>query len=173
MNANRNYGYLTLLPTQTERILNRQTSFNPREKLTLSYDKDWLKTSVFTTINAERHRFTASPEQNTTLWDNTFGFKAEITWGNLVFENDITHITSRGYLTESMNRDRLLWNGSVTWKILKNKARVKFEFQDLLNNEDGLYCRQSAYQRSTSWTDFRHHYVGINFTYHLDAKQKD
>lgn len=173
MNANRNYGYLTLLPTQTERILNRQTSFNPREKLTLSYDKDWLKTSVFTTINAERHRFTASPEQNTTLWDNTFGFKAEITWGNLVFENDITHSTSRGYLTESMNRDRLLWNGSVTWKILKNKARVKFEFQDLLNNEDGLYCRQSAYQRSTSWTDFRHHYVGINFTYHLDAKQKD
>lgn len=25
----------------------------------------------------------------------------------------------------------------------------------------------------SSWSDFRHHYVGLTFTYHLDAKKKD
>ena len=26
---------------------------------------------------------------------------------------------------------------------------------------------------TTSWHDFRHHYIGIRFTYHLDAKKKE
>jgi hypothetical protein len=74
---------------------------------------------------------------------------------------------------QSMNKNLLTWNGSITWKILKNKARLKMEFQDILNNQDGFYSNQTAYQRTTSWRDFRHHYVGISFTYHLDAKSKD
>ena len=169
----RRYAYLTLLPTQPERILTRQTAFNPKDKLTISFDKDWLKTSVYASIDADRFRLSASPEQNTTHWDNEFGIDAEVTWGNFVFETDITEQTRRGYASQTMNRNLLLWNGGVTWKILKNKARVKFEFQDILNNEDGFYCEESAYQRTTSWRDFRHHYLGISFTYHLDAKKKD
>ena len=72
-----------------------------------------------------------------------------------------------------MNRNQLLWNAAVTWKILKNKARVKLEASDILNNEDGFWSQQSAYQTTTSWQDFRHHYLGISFTYHLDAKAKE
>lgn len=72
-----------------------------------------------------------------------------------------------------MNKDLLLWNGSVTWKILKNKAKLGLEFEDILNNEDGFRADQTAYQKTTSWSDFRHHYVGVSFTYHLDAKKKD
>ena len=74
---------------------------------------------------------------------------------------------------QSMNKNLLLWNGSVSWKILKNKARLGLEFEDILNNEDGFYESQTAYQRTTSWSDFRHHYIGLSFTYHLDAKSKD
>jgi hypothetical protein len=72
-----------------------------------------------------------------------------------------------------MNRDMLLWNAAVTWKILKNKANLKLEFEDILNKQDNFWSNQSAYQRTTSWNDFRHHYVNISFTYHLDAKKKD
>jgi hypothetical protein len=173
MNTSQRYGYLTLLPTQSDRIENRQSSLNPRENLTLALDYNWLKASVFTEINADRLRYTASPEQNTTHWNNNYGLRAEITYGNFVFNSSLTERTSRGYTISSMNRDILVWDGSVTWKILKNKARVTLELDDILNNEDGRWSQQSAYQQTTSWSDFRHHYVGINFTYHLDAKKKD
>ena len=169
----RHYGFLTLLPTQAERTLTRQTDFHPRNKLTVSYDKDWLKSSVYAIIDADRIRYTASPEQNTTLWNNEYGLNVEATFGNFVFESDLSDETRRGYAMQSMNKNLLTWNGSITWKILKNKARLKMEFQDILNNQDGFYSNQTAYQRTTSWRDFRHHYVGISFTYHLDAKSKD
>ena len=173
MNTSQRYGYLTLLPTQTERIENRQSSMNPREKLTISLDYNWLKASVFTEIDADRLRYSASPEQNTTHWNNNYGLRAEVTYGNFVFNSSLTERTSRGYTIGSMNRDILNWDGSVIWKILKNKARLTLEFNDILNNEDGRWSQQSAYQQTTSWSDFRHHYIGISFTYHLDAKQKD
>ena len=173
MNAEQHYGYLTLLPTQPQRIENRQNSLNPRETLTLSIDYNWLKASVFTEINANRLRYTTSPEQNTTHWNNNFGLRVEITYDKFVINSNITERTSRGYAISSMNRDILRWDGSVTLKILKNKARLTLEFNDILNNEDGRWSQQSAYQRITSWSDFRHHYVGISFTYHLDAKVKE
>ena len=173
LNVSRHYGYLTLLPTQTERTLNRQSNFHPKENLSVSYDNTWLKASVYTEIDATRLRFSASPKQNTTLWDNEMGLQMEATVGNFVFGSRLTESMRRGYAAQSMNRNRLLWDGDITWKILKNKARLKLEFEDILNNEDGYYSQQSAYQQTTSWSDFRHHYIGLSFTYHLDAKKKD
>ena len=173
LNLSCHYGYLTLLPTQTERTLNRQSNFHPKNNFTFSYDKDWLKASIFANINANRLHFSASPEQNTTLWDNEFGVNFEVTVGNFVFKNRLSQNMRRGYAAQSMNINYLLWDGSITWKILKNKANLKLEFEDLLNNEDGFYSQQEAYQQLSSWSDFRHHYVGLTFTYHLDAKKKD
>ncbi|MBQ6063934.1 MAG: outer membrane beta-barrel protein [Prevotella sp.] len=167
------YGYLTLLPTQPERILNRQNNFYPKDKLTFSFDRNWLKASVFAEIEADRIRYTASPEQNTTLWDNNFGLEAEATWRNFVFESTITETTRRGYAAQSMNKNMLLWDANITWKILKNKARLTLKFEDILNNEDEFWSNQTAYQHSSTWQDFHHHYVGISFAYHLDAKKKD
>ena len=173
MNTSQRYGFLTLLPTQSERTENRQSSLNPNEKLTLTFDYNWIKGSVFAGINADQLRYSASPEQNTTHWNNSFGLRTEITWGNFVINTSLTEYTSRGYTISSMNRNILLWDGSITWKILKNKARLTLDFNDILNSEDGRWSQQTAYQQTTSWSDFRHHYVGINFTYHLDAKKKD
>ena len=173
LNLSHHYGYLTLLPTQAERTLNRQSDFHPRNRLTFSYDKDWLKASVFANVDANRMRFSASSDQNTTLWDNEFGVEFEATAGNFVFQSRISENMRQGYAAQSMNRNYLLWDGSVKWKIMKNKANLKLEFQDLLNNQDGFYSEQSAYQQTSYWSDFRHHYVGLTFTYHLDAKKKD
>ena len=154
-------------------LLNRQSSLNPTDRFKVSYDKDWLKASFFANLSADRLRYSASPEQNTTIWNNDFGIEAEATWGHFVFDTNIIERASRGYAAQSMNRNRLLWGGSVTWKLLKNKARLCLEFEDILNNEDGYWSQLTAYQRTTSWGDFRHHYAGLSFTYHLDAKAKE
>ena len=171
LTAEQRYGFLTLLPSQSERVLNRQSDFHPKNKLTFAFDHNWLKASVFAEIEADRIRYTASAEQNTTLWDNNFGLNAEATIGNFVFSSTINETTRRGYAAQSMNKNLLLWDANITWKILKNKARLSLEFEDILNNEDGFWSNQTAYQQSSTWQDFHHHYVGISFTYHLDAKK--
>jgi hypothetical protein len=181
MNVGRRYGYLTEvitnLPSLEEGLgvglLNRQSSLNPRERITLSLDYNWLKASVFAEINADQLRYTASPEQNTTHWNNNFGINVEATCRNFVFYTSVTERTSHGYTMKSMNRNTLVWDAAVGWKILKDKARIMLEFDDILNNEDGRRSEQTAYQQTTSWNDFRHHYIGLSFKYHLDAKKKD
>ena len=185
MNASKRYGYLTIKaspsPSQGGGVyidnakLGETTglgSLNPRENITLSFDYDWLKATVFTEISAERLRYTASPELNTTHWNNDYGLRAEVSYGAFIFYTTLTEHTSRGYTFGGMNRNILVWDAAVGWKILKNKARLGLEFDDILNNEDGRRSQQTVYQQTTSWHDFRHHYVGIRFTYHLDAKEK-
>ena len=179
LNASKRYGYLTSivttpLPHREGAGVGQQCvgSLTSQENITLSLDYNWLKATVFTEISAERLRYSASPGLNTTHWNNSYGLTAEATYGHLVFYTSLTERTSRGYTFGSMNRNILVWDAAVGWKILKNKARLGLEFDDILNNEDGRRSQQTAYQQTTSWHDFRHHYVGIRFTYHLDAKEK-
>ena len=128
MNASRRYGFLTLIPSQSERIVNRQSSLNPSERLTFSLDYNWLKASAFAEINADRLRYTASPEQNTTHWNNNYGLSFEATYRNFVFYSSLTERTSRGYTMESMNRDILVWNAAIGWKIVKNNHYIGISF---------------------------------------------
>ncbi len=182
LNTSKRYGYLVRIasPTgnQTSSPLEGlgeaagMSSLSPRENLTISFDYNWLKASVFTEISAERLRYTASPEQNTNHRNNNYGLRAEATYGAFVFTSSLTEHTSRGYTIESMNRDILVWDVSIIWMILKNKAGLALEFDDILNNEDGRWSQQSAYQQTTSWHDFRHHYVSLTFKYKFDAKKK-
>lgn len=169
----RYYGYLTMLPSHEERILNRQTSVHPKDKLTVSFDHNWIKAAVFAELNADRLRFSQSPIQNTTLWNNNYGMEFEANYRNFVFETSLTEAMRHGYASSGMNRNRLLWDASITWKILKNKGNVKIFADDLLNQDDWRWSSQTAYQQTNEWQDTLHHYIGISFTYHLDAKKKE
>ena len=139
----------------------------------MSMDWAWLKLSLFGELNANRLRYSNSPEQNTTQWNNRFGLNGEWTHGHWAVKTQLTERLYHGYTIEAMNRNMLVWDASVTWKFLKNKAKLTLELDDILNSEDGKWSSQSAYQQTISWYDFRHHYASLTFTYHLDAKKKD
>ena len=173
MMGGRYYGYLTMLPTHGERILNRQTSIHPKDKLIVSFDHNWIKASLFAELNADRLRFSQSQSQNTTLWNNNYGMSFEANYRNFVFSTGLTEYMQRGYASSDMNRDNLLWGVSITWKVLKNKGNVKLFAEDILNQDDWRWSSQSAYQQTSEWQDTLHHYIGISFTYHLDAKKKE
>ncbi len=169
----RYYGFLTMLPTHEERILNRQTSVHPKDKLTVLFDHNWVKASVFAELNADRLRFSKSQSQNTTLWNNNYGMEFEANYRNFVFSSSLTEAMRRGYASSGMNRNRLLWDASITWKVMKNKGSVRLFADDILNQDDWRWSSQTAYQQTNEWQDTLHHYIGISFTYHLDAKKKD
>lgn len=186
LSAEQDYAFLTqLIPTAAttplpnkgwtggEATLNRQSQLHPVENFTVSMDWAWLKLSLFGELNANRLRYSNSPEQNTTQWNNRFGLNGEWTHGHWAVKTQLTERLYHGYTIEAMNRNMLVWDASVTWKFLKNKAKLTLELDDILNSEDGKWSSQSAYQQTTSWYDFRHHYASLTFTYHLDAKKKD
>lgn len=179
LTTDRRYGLLMQLLTVASEtpsapaLLNRQQSLNPKDRITVSLDLTWLKASAFADVNVSRLTYSASPEQNTTIWRNQFGCDAELTRGPFVFNTSLKEYMYSGYTEPSMNRNMLIWDASVTWKIWKNKMRLRLEADDILNNHDSHYCTQSAYQQTTSWFDFRHHYIGLSVTYHLDAKVKE
>ena len=152
---------------------NRQHQLRTTDRLTFSADWSWLKLSLYGELSPNRLRYSESPDQNTTVWSNNFGFRGELTKGNFVFTTSITEHMYSGYTIESMNRNLLVWDASVTWKILKNKARLRLELDDILNAEDNKWISQSASLQTVTRYDLRHHYIGLSFTYHLDAKKKE
>ena len=154
-------------------VLNRQTQLCPSEKITLSADWQWLKLSAFGSISANRQRYSHSAEQNTTLWNNRFGIEGEWRHGPFTITTKLTEYVNSGYTVASMNRKQLLWDASASWKLLKNKARLTLSLDDILNAEDNRYISQSAFQQTVTVYDNRHHYIGLSFTYHLDAKAKE
>lgn len=187
LRAEKEIGYASLplrrdlegsLPLTGERgeglpTLNRQHQLRTTDRITLSADWNWLKLSLFGELSPNRLRYSESPDQNTTIWSNNFGLRGELTKGNFVFNTSLTERMYSGYTIESMNRNLLVWDASVTWKILKNKARLTLEMDDILNSEDNKWISQSASQQTVTRYDLRHHYIGLSFTYHLDAKKKD
>ena len=173
MTGGKYYGFLTMLPTHEQRILNRQTSVHPKDKLSVVFDHNWIKASVFAELNADQLRFSQSQSQNTTLWNNNYGMLFEANYRIFVFTTGLTEYMRCGYASNGMNRDCLLWGASVTWKILKNKGNVKLFAEDILNQDDWRWSSQTAYQQTNEWQNTLHHYIGISFTYHLDAKKKE
>ena len=156
-----------------EATLNRQSELHPVNRLSLTADWAWLKVTAFGQLDANRLRYSDSPDQNTTIWSNRFGVDGELTRGHFVVKTSLTEEMYSGYTVQGMNRNMLLWDASVTWKFLKNKAQLSLELDDILNAQDSRWSSQTAFQQTTSWHDIRHHYIGLSFTYHLDAKAKE
>ena len=152
--------------------LSAQSVLHPVERLTFSLDTGKWKASLFGLIDATRNHFSATPEQNTTLWHNEVGMTAELTLGHFVFRTRLTQQMNHGYTVAAMNRNLLVWDASVTWKILRGKANLSLDFDDLLNRKDNRWSSQSANQQTTKWNDNRHHYAALTFTCRLDAKVK-
>lgn len=167
----RSHGYLARTNEDELLQLNCRHSFSPSESITLSYDHQWLKCSIFTSINMNQLRFSLSPEQNTTLWNARAGINITMEWKHLSIASNLTDVIRQGYIIKSMNDNYWLWNASATWKLLKNKARIKIEVNDILNKMDTFYAQQRAYQNIYSWKEQMHHYANISFTYHFDAKE--
>ncbi|MBQ8051867.1 MAG: TonB-dependent receptor [Bacteroidaceae bacterium] len=166
------YSYLTRTDETGPLQRNRCNNFSPSEDLTLSYDHLWLKCSVFTIVGMNQLRFSNTSQQNTTLWNERVGADITLEWEHLTINSRLTEYFRHGYLIDAMNNNYLIWNASVTWKFLKNKARLRLEANDILNQIDTFYTQQTAYQNIYTWRNQRHHFVNLSFTYHFDAKKK-
>ena len=168
----RSFGFLIRTNTNEEWQLNRRNSFSSSESITLNYDHIWLKSSIFATIAMTHLEYSNAAQQNTTLWKESVGARLNLEWKYFAISSNLTEFLRHGYLISTMNRNYMLWDAALTIRFLHNKASLKFEVNDILNQLDTFYAQQTAYQNSYSWSELMHHNLNISFTYHFDAKEK-
>ena len=157
-----------LADAQTE---NCQRRINLSNVLTVGADWKWIKVEASANVSANHIDNTAAQVQNTTLWNNKFGISGELRKGKFTVKTDLSERMRRGYLTKSMNTDRLIWNASASWQCLKGKGKLKLEVNDILNNADNFSSKETSNQQVSTWSDHMHHFAALSFTYHLDPKQ--
>ena len=78
----------------------------------------------------------------------------------------------RGYLSDMMNKDKVLADAEVTWKFMKKKARLSLVANDIFNQLETMRSSMTSEMRHEWGRSYLHHFVGVKFNYHFDAKDK-
>lgn len=166
------YGYLTRTAWDEPLQINRQFNLSPDEDFTFIYNHPRLECSAFVRISANKLDFSLTPGQNTTLWENRLGVSTSYRYGAFSVSTRLTEQIRQGYHVDAMNRHYLLWNASMSYKFLSNRARLTLEADDILNNMDSFTSMQASHSQTFSRYDQMHHYLSIAFTYNFDAKKQ-
>ncbi|MDE5561599.1 MAG: outer membrane beta-barrel family protein, partial [Bacteroidaceae bacterium] len=168
----RYYGYLTRTSMDAPGILNRQHNLSLSENLNLSYDHRWLKCSLFSQVKMVKLNYSKETWNNETQWQEQIGANLKVEWKKLTVATNVTEYIRHGHRIESMNTHYMKWDASASLRIMNGKARLKLELDDILNQLDTYYVTSDATSNVYKLNEFRHHFVNLSFTYHLDAKQK-
>ncbi|MBO4664003.1 MAG: TonB-dependent receptor [Bacteroidaceae bacterium] len=78
----------------------------------------------------------------------------------------------RGYLSDMMNKDRVLADAELTWKFMKKKARLSLVANDIFNQLETIRSNMTSESRYESGRSYLHHFIGMTFNYRFDAKEK-
>ncbi len=166
------YGYLATLRQGEAAQLNRQRTWNWSNTTEVTYQNDWLETTLYAQLNMTQERYSLAPTYDHTRWDNDYGWRLLVKWKKWQVQSNLHEEVQRGFVSAAFNRRMLLWDASVAYKCLHNKGLLKLSANDIFNNARYYQANVTAYQRSESWSEYLHHYLNLSFTYHLDAKAK-
>lgn len=164
------YGIMTIVDDATGITYNRQRNSDLSGHIDLKYtDGPFV---LFLGQNLDWHSYTYSapsqPRQNVYNYRASFTFQYQLKTWDFKFIPDF--FLDRGYLSDDMNTNRFLLNARVSYKFLKNKARLILYAKDLLNRSTNCYTDVTATSRTEGGSSFLHHYVSITFNYKFDAK---
>lgn len=85
------------------------------------------------------------------------------------FSTDIGMNSRRGYSSESMNTNELIWNAQVSYRFLKNRqATVSLQAFDILHQRSNISRSIDAYSRRDTETNSINSYVMAHFIYRLN-----
>lgn len=139
------------------------------EKLELEYQKATLTAAVsgefrwrhatsdrtgFTTINA---------------YDFNYGARLlyTIPWLKLNLATDLRQYSTRGYGSELMNTDNLVWNAELSRTLLKKRLTLKLTAFDLLHQLKSTQYQVNAQGRTETWQNSLPRYVMLSIAYKI------
>ncbi len=153
-------------------VKNRTRGMNARERLRLTYRRDWdsgyqMEANAQGSLQYNLSRNTNSSATDLDTYRFTYGASANITfpWG-MTFATDLTQQSRRGYSDPSMNTDELLWNATLSQRFLQGKRlTVSIRATDILGRRNDVNRNVSATSRTDSRSETVSSYWMLAVTY--------
>ena len=149
-----------------ETVKNRTRGKNVRQSLRLSYRRDWetkynLEVSTNGNIGYNHSRSTNSSASNLDTYNFSYGgsLNLQFPWGMSLW-TDISNQSRRGYADHAMNTDKLIWNASISQRLLKHRnLTLSIRAYDLLRQRDNISRNISATARTDSRSEAVNSYI--------------
>lgn len=178
-NANYNYqeGYVrTALPNHSATMdgafpLAATHSVNLSERLSGTYQNDWLEITFQGSINYNRARNSLQPTANRDTYIFSYGpsTNIQLPWWNLKISTNIDMNSRRGFSDPEFNTDELIWNAQLSKSFLaQNAATVSVQLFDILGQQSNVSRIVNATMRSDTWYNTINNYFMVHFIYRLN-----
>lgn len=172
-NANYNYqeGYVRTKSDDNSFPLAATRSVTLSERLSGTYQNDWLEITLQGSLNYNRARNNLQPTANRDTYIFSYGPSANIQlpWWNLKISSDIGMNSRRGFSDPEFNTDELIWNAQVSKSFLaQNAATVSVQFYDILGQQSNVSRIINATMRSDTWYNTVNSYFMVHFIYKLN-----
>lgn len=167
-NANSgDYSYYDAIFEAADVQKNTTKTLSMRERLNLSYRKDWLDVGVQGSVNYNHSRSNLRKQNDRDTWNYSYGLHTNLKFDfGFSFSSNFRVSSRRGYPNDKMNTDEFLWNAQLAYSFLKRKvATVSLQFYDILRQQSNTSHVVSATYRSDSWNNSIHSYAMLHFIY--------
>ena len=140
------------------------------DRLDFRYRSDWFDLALNGTINYNNAKNKLQSNNNMNTYDFSYGGEAivRLPW-NMELSTNLSNSSRRGYSSENMNTDELIWNAQISQNFLKgNAATVTFQVFDILRNQSNVSRNISASMRRDTEYNSINSYCMLHFVYRLN-----
>ena len=166
--------YVTLTQQQAGQEKSTVHNWTLHERLGLEYQKDKLTASISGEVNWRSSTSDRENFERISAFDYNYGaaLRYTIPWVKLSVATDIRMFSRRGYQSEMMNTDDLVWNGELSRTLFKEKLTMKLTAFDLLHQLSNKQYSVNAQGRTETWINCIPRYVMFSLAYKLTATPK-
>lgn len=165
-----NVGYITLNRNESSQK-NTTRSQSVRERLQLSFRKNWFEITADGNVNYNHNRNLLQTNSNLDTWHFSYGGSMNIyaPWGSSI-TTDIHQTSRRGYNDATMNTNELIWNVQVAQSFLKGKPlTVTLQFYDILHEQSNFSRAINAMRRSDTSYNTITSYAMLHVIYRINV----
>ena len=163
-------GYVTLNRNESSQK-NTTRSQSVRERLQLSFRKNWFEITADGNVNYNHNRNLLQTNSNLDTWHFSYGGSMNIyaPWGSSI-TTDIHQTSRRGYNDATMNTNELIWNVQVAQSFMKGKPlTVTLQFYDILHQQSNFSRAINAMRRSDTSYNTITSYAMLHVIYRINV----
>ena len=157
-----------------EPVLSKVNTTFATEHLELKYQKGKLTLQTSGQVSWRHSSGTSDNFQTINAWDYNYGVTAKYTipWMNVDLATDLKMFSRRGYNSEMMNTDDLVWNASLSRSFFKGKLTAKLMAFDILHQLSSTQYSVNAQGRTETWHNCIPRYALLTLAYKFQKMPK-
>jgi plastocyanin len=144
------------------------------EELHLKFQKNKLTLQVGGEVSWRNSKGTSENFQTINAWDYNYGLTAKYTipWMNVDVATDLKMFSRRGYNSEMMNSDDLVWNASLSRSLFKGKVTARLMAFDILHQLSSTQYSVNAQGSTETWHNCIPRYALLTLSYKFQKMPK-